>query len=298
MTKSEPFFNQLQAKRKSQKINLSEISDRTKIGEKFLVAIEKGDFSKLPQVYLRLFIRSYATEIGADPDKVIEEFEIYTTGTVPNKILTPRPQNDSDKVTKNFNKSKTDKSYSLNRNQILIGLLTLAILITLFKFVGNLTKEIQETPKKDITTNLSDTVFNTIRNDTLNLPKNTLSNNITLLQESLFLNSNKLPNADDNIKLPIKPPFIFSVKAKENTLIHIRTTKNDSIINDQNIQLLQDSTIVVEFSDKLFFDIWKTHQVEVTINTKQVHEYFNHDNVAVRGSIISDGSCELKYFKY
>ena len=181
---------------------------------------------------------------------------------------------------------------------ILIGVITLVMLMILFKFVGNLTKEIQEAPKEDITTNLSDTVFNTIENDTLNLSKNTISNSITLLQESLFLNSNKLPNADDNIKLPIKPPFIFSVKAKENTLIHIRTTKNDSTIIDQNTQLLKDSTIVVEFSDKLFFDIWKTHQVEVIINTKQVHGYFNHDNVAVRGSIISDGSCELKYFKY
>ena len=74
MTATETFYKQLQSKRKAQKISLKEISDRTKIGIIFLDAIEKGDFSKLPQVYLRLFLRSYATEIGADPIRATIRF--------------------------------------------------------------------------------------------------------------------------------------------------------------------------------------------------------------------------------
>ena len=52
------FFKDLKSKRESQDLTLEEISDFTKIDIKFLVAIECGDFSCLPSVYMRLFLRS------------------------------------------------------------------------------------------------------------------------------------------------------------------------------------------------------------------------------------------------
>ena len=82
MTQTQPFFKELKAHRESHNIEISEISERTKINPRFLQAIESGDFSVLPSVYLRLFLRSYAIEIGFDPDKTLNDFELYTTGTI------------------------------------------------------------------------------------------------------------------------------------------------------------------------------------------------------------------------
>ena len=74
----EPFYIQLKKKREHQNIELKEIAERTKINPKCLNSFEEGDFETLPLVYTRLFLRSYAIEIGADAQQVLEDFEIYS----------------------------------------------------------------------------------------------------------------------------------------------------------------------------------------------------------------------------
>jgi hypothetical protein len=55
---------------------LAEISKGTGIQTKYLEAIEKGEFSKLPSlVYVHGFLRSYARYVGEDPEKFIRLFE-------------------------------------------------------------------------------------------------------------------------------------------------------------------------------------------------------------------------------
>ena len=66
MSDEKLFYKELKAKRESQNLTLEEISDFTKIDIKFLIAIEAGDFSCLPSVYMRLFLRSYWKYISAD----------------------------------------------------------------------------------------------------------------------------------------------------------------------------------------------------------------------------------------
>ena len=70
MTGSETFSDALKAKRESQNIEISEICEFTKIQPRYIEAMEKGDFTVLPNVYIRLFLRSYAIFIGADSDFV------------------------------------------------------------------------------------------------------------------------------------------------------------------------------------------------------------------------------------
>ena len=73
MTGSESFFDALKSKRKSQNIEISEICEFTKIHPRYIESIEKGDFMALPNVYLRLFLRSYAKFIGADSAKALKD---------------------------------------------------------------------------------------------------------------------------------------------------------------------------------------------------------------------------------
>ncbi|MBT3946583.1 MAG: hypothetical protein HOF39_00275 [Candidatus Marinimicrobia bacterium] len=71
------FYKELKLIRQDQEIDLEEIHNRTKINLNYLQAIEDGKFDLLPNTYMRLFIRAYATEIGANPDEAISNLEIY-----------------------------------------------------------------------------------------------------------------------------------------------------------------------------------------------------------------------------
>jgi len=85
MTSTEAFFDALKSHRESQDIEISEICEFTKINKKYIQAIESGDFTVLPTVYMRLFLRAYAEFIGADSAKALEDFELLTTGTIQKK---------------------------------------------------------------------------------------------------------------------------------------------------------------------------------------------------------------------
>lgn len=76
-----PFYTELKNLRNQQEIDLSEISNRTKVNITYLEAIESGDFSFLPMVYVRLFLRAYALEIGADPLDTLKQLDIHLAKT-------------------------------------------------------------------------------------------------------------------------------------------------------------------------------------------------------------------------
>ena len=86
MTSTEAFFDALKSHRESQNIEISEICEFTKINQKYIQAIESGDFTVLPTVYMRLFLRAYAEFIGADSAKALEDYELLTTGTIQKKM--------------------------------------------------------------------------------------------------------------------------------------------------------------------------------------------------------------------
>jgi transcriptional regulator with XRE-family HTH domain len=71
------FFKKYKKLRKDQKIDLTDIENRTKINIKYLAALEAGNFDLIQAPYTRLFLRAYINEIGADPDEAISELTEY-----------------------------------------------------------------------------------------------------------------------------------------------------------------------------------------------------------------------------
>ena len=69
------FYKELKELRVEAGISLEEIHSRTKISLEALRSIESGQFNKLPRTYIRLFVRAYANEIGADDAKALRELE-------------------------------------------------------------------------------------------------------------------------------------------------------------------------------------------------------------------------------
>lgn len=69
------FYKELKELRLEAGIELEDIHNRTKISLAALRAIESGQFSQLPQIYIRLFVRAYANEIGADENQILKKLE-------------------------------------------------------------------------------------------------------------------------------------------------------------------------------------------------------------------------------
>jgi cytoskeleton protein RodZ len=69
------FGGKLRQAREGRGLSLRQISASTKVSVAALEALERNDVSKLPGgIFSRSFVRSYAAEVGLDPDETVNEF--------------------------------------------------------------------------------------------------------------------------------------------------------------------------------------------------------------------------------
>jgi cytoskeletal protein RodZ len=69
------FGSKLREARERRGISLRTIANTTKISVVALEALERNEVSRLPGgIFSRAFVRSYAIEVGLDPDTAIQEF--------------------------------------------------------------------------------------------------------------------------------------------------------------------------------------------------------------------------------
>jgi cytoskeletal protein RodZ len=65
----------MKRQREERGVPLRRIADATKISVSALEALERNDISRLPGgIFSRAFVRSYAIEIGLDPEQAVREF--------------------------------------------------------------------------------------------------------------------------------------------------------------------------------------------------------------------------------
>lgn len=94
--------DELRNAREKKKISIDEIFTKTRIDKKFLSAIEQGNFSIMPEVYIRAFLKEYSKTIGLNPDEVIQKYKLASEG------------HDFD----NSTDQKEDKKYPLKKEEI------------------------------------------------------------------------------------------------------------------------------------------------------------------------------------
>ncbi|HSD64233.1 MAG TPA: helix-turn-helix transcriptional regulator, partial [Ignavibacteriaceae bacterium] len=91
---------ELKAARIKNNFTLKQLSSRTRIDIKFLEAIEEGNFSFLPEIYVKAFIKEYAVVVGIDGDIILKKYEAAKDGlpyedmpeeklTIENKSIEP-----------------------------------------------------------------------------------------------------------------------------------------------------------------------------------------------------------------
>src|SRR6187401_335192 len=71
------FGGKLRDARERRGISLRQIANATKISVGALEALERNDISRLPGgIFSRAFVRSYATEVGLDPEQTVRDFMV------------------------------------------------------------------------------------------------------------------------------------------------------------------------------------------------------------------------------
>ena len=258
-------------------ISLEDISDFTKIDIKYLAAIEEGDFSCLPNVYMRLFIRSYCQYIKVDAAKALNDYEFHTIGTV-----------SSDNI--KSNKLEVDASIeidspinedSLNlppvsKSQIITIVATIIMLALVFYLISSITGsndnsidsstavEEQSSSVDDLSEPIEQVYYSPIPNEELLTNKEFEFNLIS--SKSDFLNTEF-------------PPYIFTIKPLTQTKINI---DNDGQIINKIINPGEHISLVVDSVIK--FDIWSASHVDCKLNDIDLNALFGREEQSIRGS--------------
>jgi cytoskeletal protein RodZ len=72
--------DELKQTRLKKEITLDQVSFRTKIDLKFLEAMESGDFSFLPDIYVKAFVKQYAGALDLDENETLKKYDAARSG--------------------------------------------------------------------------------------------------------------------------------------------------------------------------------------------------------------------------
>ena len=274
MNDTKLFYNELKTKRESQNLTLEEISDFTKIDIKFLIAIEKGDFSCLPSVYMRLFLRSYCEYISVDTEQALNDFEFHTHGTTTEKKSFISPSNTDQ--TKNLTNEKELNLPQVPTTKIITVAITVFALALTFFFISR----IDNNSDSQDNSNPQEDQNDVINNDLEEIPSFSKIPNKELLTNEVF----KIKNIDRSgeVNLTLDAPFNFRIEALTETKITVTNETNGKQKVTRKI-LPAGGVEVFEIESKVSFDFWSAQHIKCSLNGIDLTQYFSSEDKLIRG---------------
>jgi cytoskeletal protein RodZ len=122
------FGTLLKEARESRGLSLQQVAASTKISVSVLEALERGDFPRLPGgIFSRAFVRSYALEVGANPDTVVAQFVAELEAAAPAYTDAVRPDVSEDDIA--FLERQRRASLFLRVGLIVLALVLIGTLI-------------------------------------------------------------------------------------------------------------------------------------------------------------------------
>ena len=203
----------LKSLRRERKIDLKAIEKRTKIDIEYLKAIESGKFEVLPSTYIRLFLKAYCVEIGADPVDALHQLdELYNnerkTIISEKEVLPKKEVNDTEVESSKIESS--NRPYQ-KRSEWLKGLLMILLLL----FSIYIIKQIVN------------------RDENLSLDKKTeIISNLNPITDFELINDFIIDKTNSG-SVDVDPPFMVKIISRKDN-IWIRTEK-DSALPIENI---------------------------------------------------------------
>tara|TARA_B000000609_G_C24182324_1_gene360020 strand:+ start:3177 stop:4037 length:861 start_codon:yes stop_codon:yes gene_type:complete len=283
MSEQKLFFNDLKAKRESQNLSLEEISDFTKIDIKFLIAIEDGDFGCLPDVYMRLFLRSYCKYISADDEQALNDYEFYTIGSKTESKTFSIPL-EPDDIDTNIDQKELNLPQVPTAKIVTIVITVIILIFTLF-LISNIDSD--SSPKSD-------------NSNKLNIKES--SENLKIVQYSSLPDNSPLTNLDfdaNNLiagnkkKLVASDPFTFRVEALAQTKINVNS---GPIIRNKVMEKGQ--VEIFPIKDKISYDFWSAQHIKCSLNDIDLTEFFGSEDNSIRGWFTTkDLSLNYNFYK-
>ena len=270
------FYNDLKSQREAQGLTLEEISEFTKIDIKFLIAIEDGDFSCLPSVYMRLFLRSYCQYISADPDKALNDYEFFTLGSkTETKSFVPRSEDLPDPTPK-INEKELNLP-QVPTTKIITIVVTVVCLVSAFFFLRYLGSGSDEIDSED-------GISQTNEEEVLSLEQPVQYSklpNDSPLNNSNFLITKRL--SENSVFLEEAPKYVLRVEALARTKININNSVKDK--PESTNEIIEPGEIRTFFiSKQISFDFWSASHIDVQINDIKLNNYFGSQDQSIRGT--------------
>ena len=328
MTSTEAFFDALKSHRESQNIEISEICEFTKINPKYIQAIESGDFTVLPTVYMRLFLRAYAEFIGADSVKALEDYELLTTGTIQKKTDIDVKSND---LTEQYQPNigfENESPPQITPQKIATGAGVLIGLFLILYWAGQITSEqnieLENTPAPVETISPetpSETPNETSPSEDANpdigavekkspildrlavFPEPVEGEPQILVAELIEANNfpNKLPlNSNDFLAenkdrestniLKLFAPFTITITTLEETKLNLSKITGGIYTGLINEAIEGGKEFEFDFESTINFEFWSNAHIKVKLNDIPLDNFLSDDGLSIRGSYEAEKS--------
>jgi len=131
------FFTDFATIREEKGITLEDIVKKTKLQKNYIKAIESGSFNVLPKVYVRLFLKTYATFLHLDTQSILNSYNEYISGKPKKRknVKSSTPQfienkvAFKNKVNPNFKNELYKSSYFIGPKKIISAFIFIILVI-------------------------------------------------------------------------------------------------------------------------------------------------------------------------
>ncbi|GAB4289407.1 MAG: DUF4115 domain-containing protein [Ignavibacteriaceae bacterium] len=227
------FAEELKSARVKSGLTPDQLAAKTRIDKRYIEAIDNGNFSFLPEIYVRAFIKEYALFVGLDPEETLKKFKAATGQISSEELDSSDSVPEQEKKTINtardktysgsFESSKHPGDKGINRNILLYsGSLFVLILIIAFLYFFFFDEQpeiiVQETPYEEVINSTPDRFVTEQANEESELSEITdslvvtiassgtswvqiIKDNRKLEEFMLYPNSGKSVKAADNFEM-------------------------------------------------------------------------------------------------
>ena len=243
---SAPFFEELKKLRVKRDIELSEVSTRTKISLEYLEAMESGDFTFLPYIYIRLFLKAYTVEIGAETEEILQQFDHLMDQETPTDD--PLPSED-DEESEELPEDGLVQSLlpaavgDIPSSAVKVGVLIIVVFFGVW-VVRQITNDESESTEPEVGTPF------------IVAPKIT----------DQELNASFIPTDVDQ-ELNLKAPYRLTLSSTRETWYEFESDYSGNITS---ASLLNGNDITMSFNEYLYLRLEHTADVTVFLNGKEV----------------------------
>ncbi|XJZ28566.1 helix-turn-helix domain-containing protein [Bacillota bacterium Lsc_1132] len=285
--------NRLKEARLNKGISLDDLQSITKIQKRYLVGIEKGDYSSMPgNFYVRAFIKQYAEAVRLDPDEIFETYK----GEIPATHHEDLPEQLSRvKTRKTISESQSKLLNLLPKLLIAVFIIGAAMLLYYFLQLsaGNRSNESMNNQNEPANIVKSEKLNKSGSTDKTNKKKDAVTNqqknnnasNNPAVQEVPKQEINVVQSAGSKTTYEVKnaDKFVVKVLSKGQSWVNIKNGKGRSFFQGmlsagtENIQDLTGETEAV-------IVVGRTLDAEVYVNDQKI-DYAIPPNQVVRQDI-------------